>query len=77
MVASNAWFFMMFFAKPLWLVWLAAIVVGHTLWIIEEEDAFGRLQRKPYFAAMLDALTIATSVQYFTHEPLCGVVKSC
>ena len=61
----------MFFATPLWLVWLAAIVVAHTLWIIEEEDAFGRLQRKPNFAAML---TTTTSVLYFTHEPLYGVV---
>ena len=75
-VASNAWFFMVPLATPLWLVWLAAIVVvAHMLWLMEwdtptfkQEDALGRLQRKPYSAALLDALTVATSVLYFTHE---------
>jgi len=78
-VASNAWFFMVPFSVPLWLVWACAIVVvAHMLWIMEwdtptfkfeDPQSDGRLVRKPYSAALLDAMVCASSVLFYTHEP--------
>ena len=77
-IDSNAWFFLIPFKNELWYTWLVAIiVVAHLLWIMEwdtptfkqYDDATGRLKHMSYNASILEALTISTSVLYFTHEP--------
>eukprot|EP01083_Nonionella_stella_P108554 315828_1 len=74
---ANAWFFLAPLSYRMWQVWGCAIViVAHLLWIMEWDtptfkeldENTGRMKRMSYQDAILDALTISTSVLFFTHE---------